>query len=114
MPRRFCLAVAVFLLPTSATWADAPPRYSRDVQAVFSKLGCNGGTCHGAVQGQNGFKLSLFGADPARDHEWLRHDAGGRRLNFMDPADSLLLLKATARVPHQGGRRVDVGSPAYE
>src|SRR4051812_37478114 len=26
-----------------------PPLFSRHVAAVFSRLGCNGGTCHGAV-----------------------------------------------------------------
>ncbi|OAI53894.1 hypothetical protein AYO44_15655, partial [Planctomycetaceae bacterium SCGC AG-212-F19] len=114
MPRKLCFAVAILLLHTPVTHTEEPVRYSRHVLGVFSKLGCNGGTCHGAVQGQYGFKLSLFGADPARDHALLRHDAGGRRLNFFDPAASLLLLKATAQVPHQGGKRTAVGSPEYE
>src|SRR5579884_2694994 len=81
---------------TAAARADEPaPRFARDVQAVFSRLGCNGGGCHGAVKGQNGFRLSLFGADPALDHERLLHEAGGRRLDPFDPDASLLLLKAT-------------------
>jgi hypothetical protein len=88
--------------------------YSRHVQAVFSRLGCNGGTCHGAVQGQNGFKLSLFGADPAKDYAHLLQGDGGRRLNRNDPANSLLLLKATGQAAHQGGKRMEVGSPEYD
>lgn len=36
--------------------------------AVSKAFGCNAGTCHGEVQGQNGFRLSLFGADPGQDH----------------------------------------------
>ena len=32
------------------------------------KLGCNAGTCHGAQDGKNGFKLSLRGYDPLFDH----------------------------------------------
>src|SRR6185436_7102318 len=70
-------------------------RFSRHVAAVFSKLGCNGGGCHGAVKGQNGFRLTLFGADPALDHERLVREFGGRRLHFQDADASLLLLKAT-------------------
>src|SRR5262245_57554466 len=93
---------------------QSPPRFSRHVAAVFSRLGCNGGTCHGAVKGQNGFRLSLFGADPALDHERLLREFGGRRLNLADPEASLLLLKATARVSHQGGKRMEVGSAEYE
>jgi len=106
------LGVASIAL-TPARGEESTAVYSRQVQAVFSRLGCNGGTCHGAVQGQNGFKLSLFGADPARDLAHLLHDAGGRRLNLHDAAHSLLLLKATGQVSHQGGKRTTVGSPEY-
>jgi hypothetical protein len=88
--------------------------FSRHVAAVFSRLGCNAGTCHGAVKGQNGFRLTLFAADPALDHDRLLREFGGRRLNRSEPEASLLLLKATARVPHQGGKRMEVGSLDYE
>jgi hypothetical protein len=84
------------------------------VAAVFSRLGCNGGTCHGAVKGQNGFRLTLFGADPALDHERLVHEFGGRRLNFHAPEGSLLLLKAAGQVSHGGGKRMEVGGGEYE
>ena len=42
---------------------DFKPDYVRDVMPVLSKLGCNAGTCHGAKDGKNGFKLSLRGYD---------------------------------------------------
>src|SRR4051794_5449335 len=90
------------------------PRFSRHVAAVLSKLGCNGGTCHGAVKGQNGFRLTLFGADPGLDHSRLIHEFGGRRLNFQTPENSLLLLKATGQVSHEGGKRMAVGDADYE
>jgi Protein of unknown function (DUF1553)/Protein of unknown function (DUF1549) len=90
------------------------PRFSRHVTALFSRLGCNGGTCHGAVQGRGGFRLTLFGADPALDHERLRREYGGRRLNLSDPDASLILLKATARIPHEGGKRMEAGSREYQ
>src|SRR5262245_61547749 len=37
--------------------------FVRDVMPGMSKLGCNVGTCHGAAEGKNGFKLSLRGYD---------------------------------------------------
>jgi hypothetical protein len=66
------------------------------------------------VQGQGGFRLTLFGADPALDHDRLRREYGGRRLNLADPDASLLLRKATGQVSHQGGKRTEVGSREYE
>ena len=80
---------------------------------LLSRLGCNAGVCHGAVQGKNGFRLSLFGADPALDYQRLLRESGGRRLNLHDPDASLFLQKATGSVPHQGGRRTNPGSPEY-
>jgi hypothetical protein len=40
-------------------------------------------------------------------------EARGRRLFVAAPERSLLLLKATGTVPHGGGHRLDVDSPAY-
>jgi hypothetical protein len=88
----------------------ARPSYQRHVVALFSRLGCNGGTCHGAVKGQNGFRLSLFGADPSSDHDQMLRGLGGRRVNRNDPARSLLLLKATGQADHGGGVRLRPGS----
>ena len=34
---------------------------------IIAKAGCNAGTCHGAKEGKNGFKLSLRGYDPIYD-----------------------------------------------
>jgi hypothetical protein len=90
------------------------PSYQRHVVALFSRLGCNSGTCHGAVKGQNGFRLSLFGADPALDHEQICRDLAGRRLDHNNPARSLLLLKATGQVEHGGGVRLRPGSFEYQ
>ena len=80
---------------------------------LFSPLGCNAGTCHGAVQGQNGFRLTLFGADPSLDHQRLLRDHLGRRLDLVDPDNSLLLLKASGRVLHEGGVRTALGIADY-
>lgn len=81
---------------------------------IFSKAGCNSGSCHGSFAGKNGFRLSLFGHEPETDFERLTREADGRRINRLDPTNSLLLLKATAKVPHAGGKRLDPKSPAYQ
>jgi len=57
---RLLLGLGIPLLLGAGPVADEP-RFTRHAQAVFSRLGCNGGTCHGSVKGQNGFRLSLFG-----------------------------------------------------
>jgi hypothetical protein len=94
--------------------AETPVSYHKQVAALFSKLGCNGGTCHGAVKGQNGFRLSMFTADPLGDHNHLLRDSAGRRLNLHEPASSLFLLKATGQVAHGGEVRTRVGSADYD
>ncbi len=115
MSRLLFAIVALLIAPGIAAAADAAsPSYQRHVTALFGKLGCNGGTCHGAVKGQNGFRLSMFGADPLGDHQRLLRENGTRRVNFVDPGASLLLLKGTGQVPHGGGSRLRVGSPDYE
>src|SRR5262245_65769478 len=113
---RFAFAAVVVLLaaPVYCRAADEAPSYQRHVTAIFSRVGCNGGTCHGAVQGQNGFRLSLFGADPAGDHDRLTREFGGRRVNLSDPAASLILRKPTGQAEHGGGVRLRVGSFEYE
>ena len=90
------------------------PQFSRHVIAVFSRLGCNAGSCHGAVQGRNGFRLSLFGARPELDYEQLVRDQSGRRISRLAPENSLLLLKATERIGHGGGKVTSLTSPEYD
>ena len=92
---------------------DYLPSFSRDVEPVLSRAGCNAGTCHGAAKGKNGFKLSLRGYDPIVDHRALTDDLAARRINMASPGDSLMLLKPTAAVPHQGGRVFAEDSPYY-
>jgi len=80
---------------------------------VLTKMGCNGGSCHGALNGQNGFKLSLFGYEPDKDYEMIVHKHDGRRINSADPEKSLLLLKPTFQVKHGGGKLLRKDSPDY-
>ena len=93
---------------------DPPIDFSSQIVPIFTKHGCNAGGCHGKSGGQNGFRLSLLGFEPPEDHEHLVKEARGRRISLGAPSQSLLLAKATAAVPHGGGRLIEPGSAAYE
>src|SRR5262245_55068348 len=109
-----CLLPALLTISTCALPLRADPAsYRREVSALLSRGGCNSGACHGNQNGKNGFKLSLRGEDPAFDHSALTRDSQGRRVNIVDPDSSLLLAKAAALIPHEGGRRFSPGSPEY-
>ncbi|MCO6456247.1 MAG: DUF1549 domain-containing protein [Pirellulaceae bacterium] len=90
------------------------PDFVVDVAPAIAKMGCNAGTCHGANKGKAGFKLSLRGNDPLFDVRALTDDHASRRVNLASPDDSLMLLKATAQVPHEGGQLTQPGAPYYE
>ncbi len=91
----------------------APVSFQQDIVPIMTKTGCNGGGCHGKAEGQNGFKLSLFGFDAPFDHAALVQQSRGRRLSLGAPERSLTLLKATNQLPHGGGQRMDPQSLHY-
>ena len=90
------------------------PDYVHDVMPIMSKLGCNQGTCHGSKDGKNGFKLSLRGYDPIYDVLAFTDELSSRRANVASPEHSLLLLKASGSVPHEGGQLSVPGELYYE
>ena len=94
---------------------EVPPiNFPNQIVPIFTKAGCNSGGCHGKSSGQNGFRLSLLGFEPTEDYEHLVKEARGRRLFPASPENSLLLLKATATLPHGGGKRLDKDSDDYK
>lgn len=90
------------------------PSFIRDVSPVITKAGCNAGTCHGSKEGKNGFKLSLRGYDPLFDVRAFSDDHAARRVNFASVENSLMLLKPTGTVPHEGGQLFEIESPYYQ
>ncbi len=94
--------------------ADRPVNFANQIVPIFTKTGCNGGGCHGKSGGQNGFRLSLLGFEPAEDYEHLVLESRGRRLFPAAPDYSLLLRKAIAELPHGGGKRLEKGSADYD
>jgi len=102
---------AALLLPVPGQAATVS--YATEVAALLARAGCNQGTCHGNLNGKGGFKLSLRGEDPAADHRTITRDTLGRRVDPMRPEASLLLQKAAALVPHEGGQRFAPDGPEY-
>lgn len=95
----------------------AAPRsfhFENDIVPLFNRYACNSAGCHGSALGQNGFKLSVFGFDPAADLAALTKEARGRRVLHAAPEASLLLAKASGAVAHGGGVRLRAGSRDYE
>ncbi|MCP4811662.1 MAG: DUF1553 domain-containing protein [Planctomycetaceae bacterium] len=91
-----------------------PRSFRNHVLPVFAKSGCNSGSCHGALAGKGGFKLSLRGYDAATDHSTITRQARGRRIELSDPGRSLILAKPSGAIRHKGGLRFDVGSSNYQ
>jgi len=100
--------------PTHGDEVQRPVSFVNDVEPVLTKAGCNAGVCHAkAGNGQNGFRLSLLGFEPQEDFEHLVREGRGRRVSPAAPDSSLLLMKASGKVPHGGGIRLDAQAQGY-
>jgi hypothetical protein len=100
------------IVPIQVSGVVAEPKigFTEQVMPIISKAGCNAGACHASQYGKGGFKLSVFGYAPDEDHSAIARESLGRRINTNNPASSLVLLKPTLGVPHQGGRRLEPGT----
>lgn len=87
--------------------------FERDIVPILSRYGCNSSACHAKAEGQNGFKLSVFGFDPKADHVTLAQESRGRRTHPLLPEQSLLLLKSSGGMPHGGGVRIKSDTVEY-
>lgn len=110
------IALALFAAFPSAPVAAAAdrPSFRNDVMPILSKSGCNMGACHGNKNGKGGFKLSLRGENAATDFDALTRDVYARRIDPFDPDRSLILLKASAQIAHEGGQRFNIDAPEYQ
>ena len=93
--------------------ADAPVGFTTEIEPVLTKFGCNSGACHGAALGRGGFRLSLFGFDPAFDYDQIVRSNEGRRVVVSDPERSILLAKPSLVMEHGGGERLKLSGPHY-
>ena len=118
MPSRIVITIVLLAgLGTVTAQAEEAPRqhfnFENDIIPILSKFGCNTSGCHGKAEGQNGFKLSVFGFDPEADYRALTMEGRGRRVFPAAPDHSLMLLKADGRMPHGGGVRVNPARPEH-
>jgi hypothetical protein len=104
---------ATATVKATGTKQPAVPSFRNHVIPMMTKIGCNSGACHGALAGKGGLKLSLRGYAPDVDHFVLTRQANGRRVDLLDPAHSLMLLKPTMAVTHGGGQRLEPDSADY-
>lgn len=116
---------AISEIAVSCSDKEQPFRFSRDICTILTKRGCNSTDCHGSVPGKGGFKLSSNALHPRDDFEWIVQ--GGTyevlteevteprmpRVDLEQPQKSLLLLKATLQVDHDGGELLEVDSADY-
>lgn len=103
-------------VPVTIANANQPRsvHFENDIVPLLGRYGCNASGCHGKAEGQNGFKLSVFGFDPAADYNALLKEGRGRRVMPSAPERSLILTKAAGQVAHGGGLRIPAGSEAFE
>lgn len=103
-------------IPVQVAGVVAKPKvdFAAQVLPVISKAGCNAGACHASQYGKGGFKLSVFAFAPDEDYKAVARDNSCRRINLVQPEESLVLLKPTLHVPHEGGHRLKQGSTEYQ
>ncbi|MEM1067389.1 MAG: DUF1549 and DUF1553 domain-containing protein, partial [Planctomycetota bacterium] len=94
--------------------ADRPIDFDTEIMPVLTRLGCNAGSCHGAAIGRGGFKLSLLGSSAALDHDAIVRHLEGRRVNLARPDRSLLLLKPSEQLGHEGGLVMEEDSEGFK
>ncbi len=110
------LAEETIEVPLEVTGMDAADQisFANDVVPVLTKAGCNQGACHASQYGKGNFKLSLLGYAPEQDYpQFVRHFRQ-RRVSLVEPAQSLILRKATLDVSHGGGKRFTTASDEYQ
>lgn len=106
--------------PAKVAAVPAPPpipakvEFLRDVAPILDRNSCSTAACHGKFGGRGGFQVSLLTLSPEDDYEPIVYGARGRRINFVSPDKSLLLLKAAGQVPHGGGSRFTPESRDYQ
>src|SRR4051812_20133700 len=106
-------AVALALACPALAGAVERVDFAHDVLPLLNRFGCNASACHGKAEGQNGFKLSVFGTDPKADREAIATHSRGRRIMPAAPEESLFMRKISGSVPHAGGPRIKRETPAY-
>ena len=85
---------AILLTVLLGADTSGPIDFDTQIVPVLTTSGCNAGSCHGSAAGRGGFKLSLYGSDPAADFQ-----AIARQMEDSEPGSDV--------VPHVGNRHVE-------
>jgi hypothetical protein len=88
--------------------------FERHVVPLFSRQGCNAGSCHGSFSGASDFRLSLFGHNPKMDYLEIVDPDEGPRAEVDDVDRSVLLRKPSGQRRHRGGVRFEPDSWQYQ
>jgi hypothetical protein len=108
-----CSFAAFGETPGKPALSQGPVDFERHVAPLFSKYGCNAGSCHGSSEGQGMFKLSLFGSDIGADYAAITSEDSGL-IDTAEPELSLLLKKPAQLEEHGGGARFQADSVAWQ
>ena len=112
----WCGVLGSLVLPAWAQNSEPKEKhieFLRDVAPILDRSGCSVAECHGKFGGRGGLQISLLTLSPEDDYAPLVTAGRGRRINFVVPSKSLLLLKATGKVMHRGGMRFPEDSAQY-
>lgn len=104
---RKLLILAAITAPSIGLAESGAIDFDTQIVPILSKAGCNAAACHGGAAGRGGFRLSLFGGDPAFDHRSMVRELEGRRINYRTAADSLIVTKPTEMLEHGGGQPLE-------
>jgi hypothetical protein len=104
------LSVVLFINQPPVETVD----FDTQVMPILTKAGCNSGACHGAAAGRGGFHLSLYGSRPTSDFSEITMAFEGRRIDRRKSELSLLLMKPTEQLSHEGGTRLELDGRDYK
>lgn len=113
MPAMIIAVASLLLTPCSMQMPGGSLHFENDIVPILGRHGCNASGCHGKAEGQGGFKLSVLGSDPEADMAAIVKEGRGRRVVPSAPDESLLLRKASGRVAHGGGVKLQAGGEDY-
>ena len=102
------LQVALLLAAGALLLPGQPVSFRDKIYPILEKAGCR--NCHNVEGVASATRLHF----PVEDADIARVDAFGKSLvelvDRQNPANSLLLVKPTLRIPHTGGERIRKGS----
>ncbi len=104
---QFLFVIASLMAVTGNAQDEQRFQFAHRISPLLAKAGCSAAECHGGATGQGGFKLSLFADDPQLDYEAITQELDGRRIDLLNPEQSLFLKKPMRNgLKHKGGRLI--------